>query len=376
VVGIDDWAFKKGRTYGTIVVDMEKHRVIDLLPDRETETVKRWLEKHPSIEIVSRDRASGYAQAATQGAPQAVQVADRWHLLKNLGDTLQRVLETQRSAMKEAAQTVAQALAALPTQEVDRMPESPPADPVVTVHQQLYEQVKAHQLAGKSISWVATHLTLSRHTVRKYWSWDTYQPKASRRWSPLCRYEAYLQRRWQQGQYPIETLFAELQEQGYQGSVRTVYRAMSRYKGGKETEIRLPPSTDYSPRQVSFWLSRLSDELPSQAVKEYMEALFLASPLLKRVGEVALIFKELMAKKQVDKLEGWLVECEELGVDVLSQFVRGLRQDYAAVRQAFCSDWSNGQVEGQVNRLKTIKRQMYGRAGLDLLRRRVVIPVG
>ena len=116
MVGIDDWAFKKGKTYGTIVVDMEKHQVIDLLPDRETETVKKWLEQHPGIEIISRDRASGYAQAATQGAPQAVQVADRWHLLKNLGDTLQRVLETQRSAMKQAAQTVAQALAALPTQ--------------------------------------------------------------------------------------------------------------------------------------------------------------------------------------------------------------------------------------------------------------------
>ena len=103
--------------------------------------------------------------------------------------------------------------------------------------------------------------------------------------------------------------------------------------------------------------------------------------MLTRVREVALAFKEMMEKKQADKLDRWLTYCEGLGVESLTHFVRGLRQDYSAVRQAFCSEWSNGQVEGQVNRgsppgLKTIKRQMYGRAGFELLRRRVVMTSG
>jgi len=109
VLGIDDWAFKKGNTYGTILVDLEKRKPIDLLPDREVETVKKWLEAHPEIEIISRDRASCYSQAAELGAPQATQVADRWHLLKNMGDALKRLLDKHNQELRLAAKDIAQA---------------------------------------------------------------------------------------------------------------------------------------------------------------------------------------------------------------------------------------------------------------------------
>lgn len=116
VLGVDDWAFKKRERYGTILVDLEKHQVVDLLPDRETDTLKEWLEAHPGVEVISRDRASTYAMAAAQAAPQAIQVADRWHLLKNLGDAIQRVLESNRPAMKQAANEVAANQAAQPVE--------------------------------------------------------------------------------------------------------------------------------------------------------------------------------------------------------------------------------------------------------------------
>ena len=102
IVGIDDWAWRKGQRYGTIVVDLERGDVIDLLPDRDAETVAAWLKAHPGVEVVSRDRSAAYAQAATEGASQAEQVADRWHLLKNLREAVERVLERHSAAVDAA----------------------------------------------------------------------------------------------------------------------------------------------------------------------------------------------------------------------------------------------------------------------------------
>lgn len=104
VLGVDDWAMKKGHRYGTILVDLEQRQVVDLLPNREADTLTAWLQDHPGIEIICRDRASDYAKAATTGAPQAVQIADRWHLLKNLGEALQRLLTGQTKVLRLAAQ--------------------------------------------------------------------------------------------------------------------------------------------------------------------------------------------------------------------------------------------------------------------------------
>lgn len=216
VLGVDDWAFKERERYGTILVDLEKHQVIDLLPDRETQTLKTWLETHPGVEIISRDRASSYALAATQAAPQAVQVADRWHLLKNLGDAIQRILEANRSAMKQASREVTRILDTVsPKSDLVAaiLPDSVRVD--ATNRQQVYQQVKDYQAAGQSIRWVSTQLDLSRNTVRKYWRWTTYQPKTIRTWSPVLRHEEYLRRRWAEGQRHVKTLHQELQAKGY-----------------------------------------------------------------------------------------------------------------------------------------------------------------
>ena len=104
VVGVDDWAFRKGHRYGTILVDLERHRLVDLLPERSSESLGAWLKQHPNIEIVSRDRAGVYADGARQGAPQAQQVADRWHLLHNLSQVMERLTAQHGRSLRQAAE--------------------------------------------------------------------------------------------------------------------------------------------------------------------------------------------------------------------------------------------------------------------------------
>lgn len=151
VIGIDDWAWLKGQRYGTIIVDLERHQPIALLKDRNVETLAAWLEQYPSIRIVARDRGGIYAEAITKGAPQAIQVADRFHSLRNLADTLLTVFEEHAQELRSASSTssipspdAAEPSRAETIEEVVRT--LPPASPSAK-YQALAEQRRAARLA-------------------------------------------------------------------------------------------------------------------------------------------------------------------------------------------------------------------------------------
>ncbi|MCB9282649.1 MAG: ISL3 family transposase [Lewinellaceae bacterium] len=382
VLGIDDWAFRKGHNYGTILVDLEKRCPIDLLSDRESETVKNWLNAHPGIEIISRDRATGYAQAAREGAPEALQVADRWHLLKNLGDALKRMLDSNNTELRQAAKDIAEAEMAEKPQPVGKtevQPEGKKSDtPKVgsedkqPKYEALFQEVKKLQRQGASKKSVMRQLGLHGQTVRRYWKYEEYPGKAPT--SSALRFENYLRKRWNEGENSRKKLWHEIKEQGFNGSLASVYRLTdklfhtSRQRQSAPTlAVKLWPTKKVCPLLAKNWEDLTSEE------QIFLKAFFKRCPKARKARKLARQFKSMTDNLQPTKLDPWLESVMASGINALKQFAVGITQDYDAVKAAITVKWSNGQVEGQVNRLKTIKRQMYGRASFELLRKRVLM---
>ena len=385
-LGVDDFAFKKGRNYGTILIDLDQHKPIDLLPDREGRTLEDWLIAHPGVELVTRDRSSIYANAVTSACPNAIQVADRWHLLKNLSEAVERFLDSQRPAIREAAQLISQQSrepTGSPTPSLTQMDLPKPVSTQIAGDQaqeqpiptekrhELYQRAKELQEQGHSIRAIATHLGSSRSTIRKYFKQAHFVPKTKKKRSNLLTYEAYLRQRWQAGETCVKTLFEEIKAQGYNGRYTILAAFLANYPRPAH-DATLPPAQkelSYSSRRLSRLLGQ-SEVDWTQADRPFLEHLLNCNESIGQVHQLILRFKKLMQNRQADELANWWKDAER--IPVLSGFVRGLRQDYAAVEEAFRSEWSNGQTEGQVNRLKTIKRTMYGKAKFDLLRLRVL----
>ena len=346
VLGVDDWAKKKGQNYGTILVDLEKHRTIELLPDRTQETLSNWLQQHPEIEIISRDRSFEYKAGIETGAPQAIQVVDRWHLLHNLSEKLREIIPGQLKKKKSE-------------QQINETP-------TYQKRKKYFELVNYLHAQGYSQRLIARVLGLARGTVRRYIAdaeVPDWQPRQARP-NQLDVYEKYLRKRWEAGCREVTILWQELQQQGYTGQRKSVARYLKRF------QEKMPR---HSTRQLVWLFMQDNAELKAEE-RQSLHVLFGENPQLADIYQLAQTFQRMLRQQVPESLDEWLESMENCGVPKLQNFAYGLRLDYAAVQAAILYDWSNGQVEGQVNRLKTIKRQMYGRANFDLLRQRVLGP--
>ena len=394
VLGVDDWAKRRGHKYGTILVDLERHEVVDLLPDREAATLSAWLQQHPEVQIISRDRASAYAEGAREGAPQAIQVADRFHLLKNVGDALERLLQGQPAALRAAAQPDAPAAVPAPAAPAsdDTAPEPPPqATPAGQRPslgdqrlQERYAQVSALATAGHGVRAIQRETGLSRVTIRKYLRAAACPVRAPRAGllSPGSRWETLLRERWDAGCQNAATLWEELRAAGFPGSAGTVRRHIGAWRPvpgrrGRPAARRPEqfaaapaPVPAPSPRQVKWWLLG-ADEDRTAEQRAYLARLLAAVPLLGTAQQLAREFGRLVRERDRAALSGWLQLAEASGVVELHGVAVGMRRDRAAIEAALVLPWSQGQTEGQVTRLKLVKRAMFGRGGLDLLRSRL-----
>ena len=235
VVGVDDWAFRKGLRYGTLICDLETGRAIDLLADRDADSVAKWLKSHNTIEIVSRDRGDIYRKGAAAGAPDAVQVADRFHLMKNLRDAFGRFLEGQSQSIRNAAR---QAEAVVPSQE--DLPQVTSAIPTKAEcrkaenrrrRHELYDQVVQLRNQGASSRSIASQLGIHRSTVQKYLESDKPPERAPRNYASTADpFRDYLWERWQAGCCNASLLWQEIVSRGYDGSYSSVRRLVGRWR--------------------------------------------------------------------------------------------------------------------------------------------------
>jgi transposase len=368
VLGVDDFALRRGHVYGTVLVNLGTHRPVDLLADRDAETLERWLRKHPGIEVICRDRAGAYAEGARAGAPNAVQVADRWHLWHNLAEAVQKTVvarhadlaEPDPDAGDEAAPTPAAATVATQTRLEARTRQRHAA-----VQQLLGE--------GLSISAICRALRLDPKTVQRFArarNVDELLVKTRNRGSLLDAFKPYLHQRFNTGHTDAAQLTQEITAMGYRGSDKTVRRYLHPFRAAHAA----PPPKPVPPtvRTVTGWLTRRPQDLTEPQTLR-LKAILARSPILQTTHDLVRDFAEILTHRQGHDLDAWMDQVDTQGPPPLRSFVTGLRNDLAAVTAGLTLSYSSGPVEGTVNRIKMLKRQMYGRAGLDLLRTRVLL---
>jgi transposase len=393
IIGIDDWAWRKGNRYGTIVVDLERGCPIDVLEDRAAETVAAWLQSHPGVTVVARDRAEAYAAGIRQGAPEATQVADRFHLLQNLAAALQEVFSTHHREIEHLNPGQQNDPPAHDDGSVPVLVEPPGA--TTRAQQQIahnrarrvaeYEQVHALRQQGWTIKAIATHVGHHRRTVKKYLQASTFpeRPPRRRRSSILDPYKAYLLERWNAGCHSALELCREIQSQGFPGQYSMVADYVSRFRPaqGRVSKHRKAgsPATivavdkPLTPSRATWLVMRHEAKLNDDE-KAQLARLQAQEGKITEAITLTQDFAALVRQHQPAQLETWLERATTSGLQAFKSFATGLRADYEAVQAGVTLSWSTGPVEGQINRLKMLKRQMYGRAGIGLLRQRVLHP--
>lgn len=410
ILGVDDFAFQRGHRYGTILVDLETNRPIDLLPERTADAFSSWLQEHPGVEWISRDRSTEYARGANEGAPQAQQIVDRWHLLKNLKEVLERVLGRAHAGLEQRQTASGIGVHARPKRR--RSNSERAASQAARLRRQArYEEVVAYYQQGMSIIGIAKQLQMSRITVRKFVAAGAFPERATtwRRKSMLDPYLSHLEQRVQDGCFNASLLWREIHEQGFPGGYNVVKKwleerrekpgrrsserelARQQVFGAIEEETRSlqvqEPSQPLAlevnaestilleepleaPRHLVWLLLRDPSSLDSK--EQQMLAFIRQEQDIEVAYGLAQQFGAMVRKRQRDKLDAWIAACLASSIPDLETFATGLQKEYAAIKAALTLPYSNGPVEGQVNRLKFIKRSMYGRGGFELLRQRVL----
>jgi transposase len=384
VIGLDEWAWRRGRRFGTMICDLERHQVVDLLSERSASSVAQWLQAHPGIDIVCRDRSGLDAEGIRQGAPQALQVVDRFHLVQNLHDALERLFLRYRRDLNTLGASGNQS--SEPTPALATLSQARHAR---WVHR--YHQIQRLHAQHVGIAAIARQVQVSRPTVYRYLAMP--QPperQRSRHRGPLLitPFIPYLRQRWNAGCRNAQPLWRELVAQGHRPSRMTEERDVGQLRRETGTRFKFRPvapaplytegydESRPSPltalRAARLFLAKAEDQRPTDQVE--LTRLLCLDPVMSLTYRQVQAFCRMTRERRGHEFDAWIVEVQQTGVKELRGFVQELLKDKAAVRAGLSLVWSNGPTERYIHRLKLIKRQAYGRAGVDFLRHRILAP--
>jgi transposase len=378
VLGVDDFSLRKGRSYATVLVDMEAGVPVDVLPDREAATLQEWLRAHPGAEVICRDRAGAYAGAARTAAPDAVQVADRWHLWHNLCEHVRDAVARHRDCLagrcccgtpeqaeREERERTRQA------QEREKSPAALEPAALQAAIRDRHAQVAALRAAGLDLPAAAAKLGLPVQVTGQYWRAASAGALLGRcRPAPgLDRWKPWLRAQWAAGNTSAAALFAAVTAAGYHGSYDTVRGYLTPFRLAAPARPPAPPA----PRQVTGWITSPPGKLGSDHAAA-LDALTARCPGLAALSAHAASFAQVLTRLEgKDALDAWLAAAgNDPAFPELASFAQGIRLDYQAVVNGLTLPWNSGLVEGLNTRTKLLKRQMYGRASFPLLRKRIL----
>ncbi len=394
VLGVDDWAYRKGVSYGTILIDMETSRPIDILPSREGKDLKDWLRKYHDVEIVTRDRASSYSSAVNEVCPDAVQVADRFHLLMNLSDALDRYLKNSYTIIKKLITDKTNEILDLPDNEIQENTGEGGSNPPSSKHQKvsevkvdqrldIFNKVKELQAKGISKRKISRDLSISRGTVYSYFEQETLSPRNCSRSTNIDLFFQIIVARLKSEGFMIKDIIDEIYELGYSGgrtqayqNINIIKEKLNLYKPDfrEVQKVKIPFVKPLSSRKLSKYIGSSLSAIENPDEQKYMKTLLDNIPEFKVVRRLVQIFK-MMLKRQKGNIKRWIefIKNSKYKLTGLKTFANGLLRDIKAVENGINLPWSNGAVEGHVNRIKSIKRQMYGRASFELLRKKIIL---
>ena len=340
-VGIDDFAWKRGQRYGTLVCDLEQRRIIDLLPDRDPTTVEAWLAAHPEITVVSRDRGGGYGQAASNAAPQAVQVADRWHLMENASAAFLEAVRRSMRSIREVLSTTVINLSLLTCAERIQYDG-------FLLRQDTNRTIKALAASGMPIKKISRQTSRSRNLVRSVLrdgDGDVFRCRSN----VLEPYLVRLGVEWDGGCRNGAELWRRLRAAGFRGGVRVVAEWATRRRRNEEAGLALsrtaPPA-----RLLSRLLTTRRDHL-SKSDAILVAAIETGVPALGGARDLIQRFHHMLRAGDAAALTPWLADAS---ASLFASFGKGIRTDLDAVRAALTEPWSNGQTEGQITKLKLV----------------------
>ncbi len=386
VLGVDDWAYRKGISYGTILIDMETSKPIDILPSREGKDLKKWLMKYNDIQIVTRDRSSSYSAAVNEACPDVVQVADRFHLLMNLSNALDKYF-------KSISGTISRHIKAR-TNEILSLPEAAPKSTSVNNNQasgttvdsrlEKFNKVKELQAKGFPRKRISKDLKMHYSTVKSYFLQETLSPRTPRpRSTNFDLFTGHVLSRIKTEGYILKDIYDEITQMGFKGEISQARYNINMLKeqlsistlGLSQIQSqRIPYIRPLSPRKLATYIGADMTEIKDPQDRHYMQTILENITELRIVRKLVQIFRTMLSRGR-GNIKRWIdfVIRSKHKLSGLKTFARGMLRDIEAVENGINMSWSNGAVEGHVNRIKSIKRQMYGRASFELLRKKVIL---